>query len=59
MKATKYTLSVEIEVLDIDVLPGMLQTLQCNINQDITSGLLQFVDGDSVAWELEATEVIM
>jgi hypothetical protein len=57
MKATKYTLNIEIEVLSLDSVPGLLHEVTSHLESEVQSGILVFEDGDSVQWKTKSTNV--
>jgi hypothetical protein len=50
MKATKYTMSITVEVLSIDSINGLLTTLQEELHGEFTRGSLTADDGDTITW---------
>jgi hypothetical protein len=57
MKATKYTVTIELEVLSMDVVrTQLIQVLDAFSNEHI-NGYLSSEDGDNVAWSTHAEEV--
>lgn len=51
MQATKYKVTVEVEVLSLDVVPSLLTEIANNIDNENISGSLLKDDGDSCKWE--------
>lgn len=57
MKATKYTLTIKVEVLSRDSVPALVQDVMNNFQGEATSGNLHLDDGDEVTWKTETKEV--
>jgi hypothetical protein len=57
MIAEKITVKIFIEVLSIDVVPGLLQELAQQYLNGNTSGHLNKDDGDSIDWGLMKEQV--
>lgn len=60
MKTIKYTVTVQIEVLDMDSVTALLdeaKQLIGVVNNDIHNGKLTHNDGDTVQWNTEVKEV--
>ena len=58
MKATKITMTVTIEVLHIDIIPGLLQEVCQEILADNTQGELAKSDGDLISWSTKTKNVV-
>lgn len=50
MKAVKYTLNIEIEVLSLDTVGGLLYELAEVMSNENIQGNLEKNDGDSIRW---------
>jgi hypothetical protein len=57
MKATKYTATIEIEVLSIDSIAGIAHDAIAKIDSEFPKGQLTADDGDSVKWEIKQEQV--
>lgn len=57
MRATKHELTIRIEVLDKDVIKGMLQAVYEQIGNEVYDGLLQYADGDMVSWDIVSEQL--
>jgi hypothetical protein len=57
MKATKYSMTVKVEVLSIDVIPQLLADVQHAIRGEDVEGMLRASDGDEVSWSLKSEQV--
>lgn len=57
MKATKINLTVQIEVLSIDSIPGLLSELILEIGSEKIHGKLVADDGDSIIWNTNKHQV--
>ena len=57
MKATKYTVTVELEVLSLDVVRTQLFKVLGAFEDEHINGYLSSDDGDNVAWSTHAEEV--
>jgi hypothetical protein len=57
MKAVKYTVKMEIEVLSIDSVAGIAQEAILKIDSEFPNGQLTADDGDSVKWEVKQEPV--
>lgn len=57
MKATKYTLNIEIQVLSKDTIPGLLIELEGVILKENDNGSIVKADGDQVTWMLKSEPV--
>lgn len=57
MKATKYTLTITIEVLSLDSVPGLLRKVEGELDEEVVSGSATMEDGDSVEWASVSTPV--
>jgi hypothetical protein len=53
MKANKITVTITVEVLSIDSVPGMLQEVVNQVDKEIECGMLFMGDGDQVEWNTE------
>lgn len=58
MKATKYMVSITIEVLSMDSLQNMLSKAHENISRETPEGQISFDDGDSIQW-ITTSQVVM
>lgn len=52
MKATKYLVTVQVEVLSLDAVPGLLNAAREQMEHEFTEGKLEADDGDTVAWNV-------
>jgi len=50
MKATKYIITLTMEMLSIDVVPSLLQKAILEISDEYNNGSLTAEDGDSIQW---------
>ena len=57
MKAEKITLNIEIQVLSIEVIPGLLGELIRNISEGNIHGTLCKDDGDYLEWVTKKVNV--
>lgn len=57
MQATKFTVTVEIEVLSLDVVPGLLHEVAGIIINENRTGSLLKEDGDFVKWGTKSDRV--
>lgn len=57
MKATKFRVTVEIEVLSTDTIDGMLERVQERLAYGIHTGENIADDGDYLRWETTETKV--
>jgi hypothetical protein len=57
MQATKFTVTVEVEVLSLDVVPGLLDEVAEIIRRENRSGSLLKEDGDCVKWGTKGERV--
>ncbi len=57
MKATKYDVTVKVEVLDMNSVVGMLAKVICELDDEFANGKVTAVDGDTVGWKIETKEV--
>ena len=57
MKATKYTVSINIEVLSLDAVDSLLIHVMGQLGNEFTRGSLTADDGDHVEWDFTATNV--
>jgi hypothetical protein len=57
MQANKYTLTIEVEVLSMDSIPGLLYEV-CDVmqNENRTGSLLK-EDGDCVKWGIKSERI--
>ena len=57
MHATKYTVTIEVELLSLDALPGILyEVVELITNENRTGSLLK-EDGDMVKWRTRSCRV--
>ncbi len=57
MKATKYTVTIVIEVLSLDSVEGMLPLAAAQIGNEVTTGVLRHDDGDEIRWDYTSKAV--
>jgi len=57
MKATKFKVTVEIEVLSMDCVPHMLSKALDQIQNEHRAGVLIAEDGDELRWNVGSEEV--
>tara|TARA_R110000772_G_scaffold190788_1_gene301605 strand:+ start:734 stop:913 length:180 start_codon:yes stop_codon:yes gene_type:complete len=57
MQGTKFTVTVEIEVLSLDVVPSILHEVTENIRAENRSGSLLKEDGDHIKWGVKSERV--
>lgn len=57
MQATKFTVTVEVEVLSLDVVPGLLNEVANIMLGENRSGSLLKEDGDFVKWGTKSERV--
>ena len=57
MKAQKVKISIEVEVLSVDVLKSMLAAAVDQIEREAESGMLRMSDGDEVSWSVIREDV--
>ena len=57
MKATKYTLQIELQALSKDCLPGILQQVMDGLQREVVKSQIRFDDGDTANWEIISEEV--
>jgi hypothetical protein len=57
MKAKKMTVTITVEVLDLNVVPAMVDHAVEQIKSEYVDGELTATDGDTVSWKTESKEV--
>jgi len=57
MKATKFTVTVTVEVLSMDCIHALLMEANANIMNEFTNGSVTADDGDTVTWVTHKKEV--
>jgi hypothetical protein len=57
VKATKYEVKIEMQVLSIDVVESLLCEVIRNINNESINGSIEKDDGDAVEWNTQSTSV--
>ena len=57
MKATKYTVRIEVEVLSLAVVPSIVGQAIGQIKNEMINGELIADDGDTVRWTTEPESV--
>lgn len=57
MKANKITVTITVEVLDINTVPAMVGHAVENIESEYVNGVLTATDGDQVKWETKSEKV--
>ena len=58
MRATKYTLKIEIQVLSLEVTNSLLAEVIRNIEEENMRGFLSKEDGDMASWNVETKPVV-
>lgn len=59
MKATKFTVTFTVEVLSVDVVPGIMSTALDLFKNEFRAGSITADDGDTVRWDVEQKEVVI
>ena len=57
MKALKYTMTIKVEVLSIDAIPGIISEAMAQLDKEFKDGKLVADDGDMVEWTTEQESV--
>ena len=57
MQATKFTVTIEIEVLSLDVVPGLLSEAASVMANENRTGSLLKEDGDFVKWGTKSERI--
>jgi hypothetical protein len=57
MQATKFTVTITIEVLSMDAITNLLLKSCDQIKREVPDGQLCFDDGDSIMWNTISTKV--
>lgn len=57
MQANKFTVTIEIEVLSLDVVPSMLSEVTDIISHENRTGSLLKEDGDFIKWGTKSERV--
>jgi len=57
MQADKFTVTIKVEVLSIDVVPGLLIEVAKIMEDENKAGYLSKEDGDSIKWETVSEKV--
>ncbi len=57
MKAEKVVVKIEMEALDIEVLPGMINSVIEQVTSGAESGVLSMSDGDCIKWKTKRKSV--
>jgi len=57
MKATKHTVTITVEVLSLDTVPGLLQECSEQMRKEYVNGELSADDGDKIKWEVKSVPV--
>ena len=57
MKALKYTMTIKVEVLSIDAIPGIISEAMAQLDKEFKDGKLVADDGDMVEWNTEQERV--
>ena len=57
MKATKYTMSLRLEALSEDTLPGMLMKVQEELSRGALMLDIHYDDGDTISMGIDTEEV--
>lgn len=57
MKATKFTLTVTVEVLSMDAAASLLMQAVDQISEEFHNGELTAADGDTVKWKTASKSV--
>ena len=57
MQATKFTVTIEVEVLSLDAVPALVQEVASIMAQENRTGSLLKEDGDFVKWGTKSERV--
>ena len=57
MRATKYTITVEVEVLSTDSVCALLSEVAESYSKETTGGRIHKADGDEVKWDTSQAQV--
>lgn len=57
MKATKYIITITVEVLDTNSVPALLSEVKEHMRNESQNGTLQKTDGDYVSWSIKSEPV--
>ena len=57
MNATKYTMTIVVEVLSIDSIPALINRVSAAVMSEALEGTLTMNDGDSVSWSVESKPI--
>lgn len=57
MQATKFTVTIEVEVLSLDSVPGLLHEVAATMSGENRGGSLLKEDGDFVKWGTKSERV--
>lgn len=57
MQANKFTVTVEVEVLSLDVAPGLIMEVVGLLGEESRTGSLLKEDGDCVKWDTKSERV--
>jgi len=57
MQANKFTVTIEVEVLSLDVVPGLIAEVANIMRDENRSGSLLKEDGDCVKWSSKSERV--
>lgn len=57
MKATKYTITITVEVLSMEAAPAIISQTANAIEGSMPEGSLTYDDGDAVSWKTESKNV--
>jgi len=50
LKATKYSVTIEVEALSLDAVPGLVMKAVQELQGECVKGSMQMNDGDTVSW---------
>ncbi len=57
MIATKTTVTITVEVLDLAVVPALIEQVASLIDDETDSGTISKTDGDTATWLTKRTDV--
>lgn len=58
MDATKYTVTITVQVLDLLSVAALVEDALTHIESEVDGGSLHMNDGDAVSWEIETEGVV-
>jgi len=57
MQAIKYKVTIVVEVLSLETVPGLLSELSSELQSYNVSGILRKDDGDAIRWDTDNERV--